>query len=413
MRNVWTITGTSLRVYLFNAGNLFSLIALPVIMTLFLGGVFSGGGTSVLRADVLDEDDSEQSAQLIADLRTVNPALVICPADQGETDTCNLDEAGSLTIDRAVERVRAGSTDAVLVIPEGFGAGAAAFQPIQLPYYSAGANFGNDPVLQSVQAVLQRVNGVVIAARVGVGLAEALDVASDEAARQAYSQAVYQQAELNWAGRSAIVAYSESASGELADGGFGQSVPGMATFFVVFSVLGSGMYGLLNERKQGTLPRMATMPVRRAEIIAGKILTYFLIGLAQFGIVFLVGLVVGVNFGQDFIALLLVMAAYTLCITALSFALAPQMRNDSQVNALTTLLGMVMGALGGAWWPLDIAPQFMQIIGHLTPVAWAMDAFRQLFFFGGGLNDVLLPVVVLLAAAAALFGLGIRAFRFT
>jgi ABC-2 type transport system permease protein len=88
------------------------------------------------------------------------------------------------------------------------------------------------------------------------------------------------------------------------------------------------------------------------------------------------------------------------------------MRNENQISALTTLLGMTMGALGGAWWPLDIAPDFMQIVGHLTPVAWAMDAFRQLFFFGGGLPDVLLPVGVLLAAALLLFGIGIRAFKF-
>src|SRR5262249_1967924 len=151
----------------------------------------------------------------------------------------------------------------------------------------------------------------------------------------------------------AMVVYSETATDETATGGYGQTVPGMATFFVIFSVLGAGMYGLVKERTDGTLPRLAMMPVRRAEIIAGKILTYFLIGMLQFAIVFVVGLFVGVDFGRDLLALLLVIVAYTLCITALSFALAPRMRSEGQVSALTTLLGMMMAALGGAWWPLD------------------------------------------------------------
>jgi ABC-type multidrug transport system permease subunit len=54
----------------------------------------------------------------------------------------------------------------------------------------------------------------------------------------------------------------------------------------------------------------------------------------------------------------------------------------------------------------------MQFIGHLTPVAWVMDAFRDLLFYGGNLVDVLPEIGVLLAAAAVLFGVGIWRFRY-
>jgi ABC-2 type transport system permease protein len=139
---------------------------------------------------------------------------------------------------------------------------------------------------------------------------------------------------------------------------------------------------------------------------------HFLAGMVQFLIVFLFGLVVGINFGSNPLALIVVMVVYTLAITALGLALAPHMRNENQVGALTTLLAIVLAALGGAWWPLSIAPQFMQVIGHLTPVAWAMDAFQQLLFYNGGLGDVLLPVAVLAGMAAVLFGLGILTFKY-
>jgi ABC-2 type transport system permease protein len=404
MQNAFTIARTSLRVYLSDRGNLFNLLILPVIMTLFLGGVFSGGGPERIQVDVLDEDNSPQSAQLIEAVRALNPALRICPQDGEECgNDLILDEQTS------IERVRNGDSRALLVIPEGFGAALAAFQTVELPYYSGASEMTGDAVLQSVEAVLQRINGSTVAARVGVSLLDALDVETES---DTFGERVYERAQAAWADPPAVVAYTETAAEDASMGGFNQSVPGMATFFVVFSVLGAGMYGLLKERTDGTLPRLASMPIRRAEIIAGKILTYFVIGMLQFAIVFVVGLFVGVHFGRDLLALLLVIVTYTLCITALSFALAPRMRSEEQVSALTTMLGMVMAALGGAWWPLDIAPPFMQVIGHLTPVAWAMDAFRQLFFFSGGLMDVLPSLTVLLLATVVLFTVGIRAFKF-
>ncbi len=416
MQNMLSVALNDLRVYFSDRGNLIGMVALPVIMTLFLGGVFGGGGgTRQLRLDVADQDNSPQSQQFIDVLRAVNPALLICPHDQNAEDVCQMAEAETLDEATALERVHQGDTDALLVIPAGYSEQVASPEALTLPYYSTVSLTENDPVLQSIQAVLQQVNGAVIAARMGAGLAQHLDLIADDADRLEFATTVYAQAQADWTDPAVRVQYAQTEASQTQGGadGFGQSVPGMATFFVVFSVLGAGMYGLVRDRTAGTLPRMAVMPVRRAEIIGGKILAYFSIGIIQFIIIFIVGLVVGVNFGRDPLALLLVMAAYTLCITALGFVLAPRMRNENQISALTTLLGMVMGALGGAWWPLDIAPPFMQVVGHITPVAWAMDAFRELFFFGGGLGDVLLPLGVLIVATVVLFVIGIRAFKFT
>ena len=52
-------------------------------------------------------------------------------------------------------------------------------------------------------------------------------------------------------------------------------------------------------------------------------------------------------------------------------------------NALAVLLSLTLAPLGGAWWPLEIVPAWMQAIGHVSPVAWAMDAYRSLTFYGG------------------------------
>ncbi len=430
MSNILTIARTDLRIYLADRGNILGLLVMPVIMTLFLGGVFSGGGPDFIRIDVLDEDNSAQTQAFIGNLRSVNPALLICPQDQDDANRCALDELDSLDRETAVQRVQDGVTEGLLVLPAGYGAALTTQTALTLPYYAQPEI--SDVVRQSIEAALQRVNGSVIATRVGVGLRDVLQSANGENSLltifanifqrlqggsvtddSAYSAAVFTQASNAWAAAPVTIDYTLTV-GETSDnnGGFTQSVPGMATFFVAFSVLAVAMTSLVKQRQAGTLPRLAAMPVRRSDIIGGKILAYFTIGIIQFLIVFAVGLVVGINFGNDFIALLLLILVYTLCITALGFALVPYMRNESQVSALSTLLGMLLGALGGAWWPLDVAPPFMQTIGHLTPTGWAMDGFRQLFFFGGTLGDVLLPLGVLAVATVALFVIGIVGFKY-
>lgn len=417
MRNILTIALTDLRIYLQDRGNLIGLIILPVVMTLFLGGTFNNsGGSRQSRVDLLDLDASEQSAAFVETLRSINPALIICPADQNDDNACNMDEDTTLDQDASIARMQDNAVDALLLLPEGYGEALSSGEMLQLPYYSDATIMSGDPVLQTINAALEQVNGAVAASRLVLGLGETLNVIDGVEDEAALSEAAFRRAEALWQAEPVVVSFTQTQdSGPDEDappGGFSQSVPGMATFFVVFSVLGAGMNGLVRERKQWTLQRLAVMPLRRSELLAGKILMHFLLGMLQFLIVFVVGIVVGINFGNDPIALLLVMVVYTLAITALGLALAPHMRNETQVGALTTLLALVLAALGGAWWPLSIAPPVMQAVGRLTPVAWAMDAFQQLLFYNGGLGDILLPVAVLAGIAALLFGVGILTFRY-
>jgi ABC-2 type transport system permease protein len=118
------------------------------------------------------------------------------------------------------------------------------------------------------------------------------------------------------------------------------------------------------------------------------------------------------NFGEDPLALVLLAIAYTLSVTALSFALGSGLKNPAQASGLALLLTLTLAPLGGAWWPMDVSPKFMQIIGHVSPVAWAMDGFTALTYEGAHLADVWVPLVVLLGMAVAAFVIAIPRFRY-
>lgn len=421
MRPILTIVLNDLRIFFSQRGNLVGLLVIPVLLTVVIGwslGQFVGGGEPRLRVDLIDLDGSGLSARLIDELRATNDALVLCPLDNDADDYCRL-EGEALDLERAVERARRGRTEALIVIPAGYAAALETFEQAGIDYYSSSDPLQPDAVLQGLDAVLQRVNSASMTAGVAGALLDNLTAglglpAFNEAVRTEFLDGLYRNAEQKLIEMPAAVRFEtgeEEAGLDASDNGFNQSAPGMGSLYVMFTVLG-GMAVLLRERKQWTLQRLMALPLSRGQILGSKIVVYFVLGMIQYMIVFVVGWIAGMDFGDDLPALFAVMAAFVLCITALTFALAPWIKSEGQASGFVLLLSLSLAPLGGAWWPLEIVPDFMRTLGHLSPVAWAMDGFHDLIWYSGGFGDVLPEVGVLLAAAVVLFAVGIRGFSF-
>ncbi len=421
MRPILTIVLNDLRIFFSQRGNLVGLLVIPVLLTVVIGwslGQFVGGGEPRLRVDLIDLDGSGLSARLIDELRATNDALVLCPLDNDADDYCRL-EGEALDLERAVERARRGRTEALIVIPAGYAAALETFEQAGIDYYSSSDPLQPDAVLQGLDAVLQRVNSASMTAGVAGALLDNLTAglglpAFNEAVRTEFLDGLYRNAEQKLIEMPASVRFEtgeEEAGLDASDNGFNQSAPGMGSLYVMFTVLG-GMAVLLRERKQWTLQRLMALPLSRGQILGSKIVVYFVLGMIQYMIVFVVGWIAGMDFGDDLPALFAVMAAFVLCITALTFALAPWIKSEGQASGFVLLLSLSLAPLGGAWWPLEIVPDFMRTLGHLSPVAWAMDGFHDLIWYSGGFGDVLPEVGVLLAAAVVLFAIGIRGFSF-
>lgn len=418
MNKVFTIVRNDLRIFFTDRGNWIGLIVLPSIFSLLLGWTFGDdSGPARQYVDLLDQDQSEAAAALILELRTANPTLVFCPLDNNPDDWCQLgDEA--FTAPLALDRVRRGRTAALLVIPAGYAQAVTGGTPVQLDFYATADLANPSPVQRTVEAVLQRVNSAALSASVAGGVLSAVAPAAQASfipaqTRQQFTDAVFQHATTLLVAQPPVVHFvtTKAELDTRLGNGFNQSVPGMGAMYTMFTVLG-GMATLYRERRQWTLQRLVVLPISKAQLLGGKILTYFTLGLIQYLVVFSVGYFAGVDFGRNPLLLLLVVVAFALCCTALAFALAPHVTSEGQAEGIARLLGLSLAPLGGAWWPLEIVPDFMRTVGHLSPVAWAMDAFHELIFYNAGLSDVLLEIGVLLGAAAILFVLAVRTFRY-
>lgn len=406
-----SVTLNELRIEFLDRSIWVQLVIMPCVLIFFIGlangGFNTGSRDPRLRVDLLDEDNSALSAQLSSALRAVNPNLVLCPADNDADDYCQT-EGETLTAELAAQRVRDGVTQAAIVIPAGFGAQALSGQPARLVYQSNAAPGQASSALQALQAAAGRVGGAAVAARVGAEAAADSAVSADPG----FQQAVYDYAAALLAAMPPAVSYS--VSGQAADNtlsGFSQAVPGIGSMYVMSAVL-AGIIGFVKERSNWTFQRLMMMPVRPAQIVTGKMLARFVLGLIMYAVAFGFGALLGTNYGGAPLALLLVMAAFTLCCTAITLLLTTLIHTEQQAGVALNLIVLIAAPLGGAWWPLEIVPPWMATVGHISPIAWAMNGFNAVIVSGGGVQDVLLPVGVLLAITVAIFVVAVRRFRY-
>jgi ABC-2 type transport system permease protein len=390
MQKIFTIMLTDLRIFFADRGNLVGLLLIPAVMTIVLGMLGGGGGDGRLSIAVIDLEQSELSAQFLNEIEVANPQFALAMSTDSR--------------EKALALLSDGEMNALLIIPEGFDAAILSYESLQIDFYSNEDSSSPSAIQQSIEAVIGRWNGAIVAERVGSSVVAAIN-------GEVEAGAIYRRANAILAQELVRYDYRIAASEGTESNGFSQSVPGMGSMFVLFTVLG-GLTALVKERQQWTLQRLVVMPLSRAELLAGKILGFFVLGMLQYAVVILIGLSFGMNFGGSIIAFILVAAAFALCATSLSFALATRISSEGQASQLTTLLSLAFASLGGAWWPLEIVPDFMKIIGHFSPIAWAMDGFQDLLFYGGGLVDVLPEVGILLAISVVLFGIGIWGFKY-
>jgi ABC-2 type transport system permease protein len=186
----------------------------------------------------------------------------------------------------------------------------------------------------------------------------------------------------------------------------------MLVQFAIFGLMSSATV-LVLERKEGTLKRMLTAPVRRTESMAGHLLALFSIALLQGLLLIALGqLAFGVDYVREPLSTLVMLVALGLWVTSLGLLIGALAKTETQVMTFSFISMILFAALGGAWFPLETAGAAFSRIGHLLPTAWAMDGLQNIVVRGQGLSSTVLPAGILLAYAAVFFGLAVRRFRF-
>ncbi len=368
------IAGTELRRVLRWKASAFFLVLLPFLIILLLGAAF--GGSENVRVGVLGGTDGPLARALVAGLDA-----------QPSTDVRRYASLDGL--ERAVSR---GGVDGGLEVPAGYDRLLRAGKTVTLDWFGR-----PDSVAPQLRSTLQSV--VDDQTRV---LAPAAFLARRGGTTEAAALAAAQRA----AGATPRLAVRvEKPTGQtyapLTSGRFQSAASTQLLLFIFINSI-SGAAWLIETRRLGIARRMLSTPTPLRTIVTGQLLGRLAVALVQAAIIVLGTLLLfGVDWGNP-LGTAAVILSFSLVGVGAAVLLGSLFSSEQQAGPVATLLGLGLAALGGSMAPIWIFPHTARLIAHVTPHAWANDAFGKLLEHGAGLGGVLLQVGVLLAFAAVL-----------
>lgn len=190
-----------------------------------------------------------------------------------------------------------------------------------------------------------------------------------------------------------------------------QAVAGTAIMMLLFSIAAIGG-GLLDEKEAGTLKRLLYSPLKPTDILFGKMATAIVISILQLIVMFVYSwLVFDLPIFTDIPSLILMILATAFAVSSFGMFLVAIAKSRQQLQGLSTIIIMIMSAIGGSMIPLFIMPAFMQKIAVVSVNYWGIQGFYDIFWRGLPLVDILPKMGVLLLIGTGMMLISIRMFK--
>lgn len=379
MRAVRAIAGVELRRFLRDRSNIFFVFIFPLLLVLVIGVQFGG------------EDDGRVSvAGGPSALRT---ALVAALEEHGVA-------VSSAAAGTVREQVARGRTDVGVFLT---GAAAAA--------YDAGAGLEIEVLTGSQQGVQATTERVRTAAEQIVGeRGQAAALVAQGISQERAAAALTAAAATLTAPRLAVVDVDEVAQEFEGLGQFDQGAMAETLLFVFLASL-AGSATLIQARRLGVLRRTLAAPVSAGQAILGQAMGRFAIAGFQGTYIMVATMTLfGVKWGSVWLALV-VLAAFSMVAAGAAMLIGSLLDNDGAASSAGVGTGLVLAALGGCMLPLELFPDPLQTVAHVTPHAWAYEALAEVQRHGAGVADIAPELAVLAAMAGGLLVMGAWALR--
>ena len=189
--------------------------------------------------------------------------------------------------------------------------------------------------------------------------------------------------------------------------------PGVLAQSALFSAIFFGI-AVIWERDLGVLHKFLVSPASRPSLVTGKALAGGLRSLVQAVVVWIAAALIGVHLRWEIPALLgvaLVVVLGAAGFATFSLIVACLVRTRERFMGIGQILTMPLFFASSAIYPIAMMPPWLQVVAHLNPLTYQVDALRALMIEGGpsaypvGLDIAVLAVtaVVLVAIASRLY----------
>jgi ABC-2 type transport system permease protein len=186
---------------------------------------------------------------------------------------------------------------------------------------------------------------------------------------------------------------------------------GIIAFSALFTTMFSGM-SVVWDRRLGFLNKALSTPVSRAVIVFSKVLSATLRSMFQAGLIIVIALAFGLQFGVGFNPLYILgvfAVMFLLCIGLSSLFIAITIRSTRMETpmAVMNLITLPLMFASNAFFPTKFLPDWLQTVAKFNPMTYTTDAVRQLLIFSTDWGQVGIDFLVVGVFAAIVATIGI------
>ncbi len=190
-------------------------------------------------------------------------------------------------------------------------------------------------------------------------------------------------------------------------------VPGLVAVIMMIIAAMLTSLTIAREWERGTMEQLAATPVRRSEVVLGKLLPYLAIGLLDVVAVSVVGVALfQVPLRGSPLLLMVLSTAFLIGALGLGIfisAVAKSQLLATQLAMITTFLPAFL--LSGFMFAIDVMPRALQTITYLVPARYFLVVTRGIFLKGVGVDVLRVQGLLMIAFAVIGLTLATRVFK--
>jgi ABC-2 type transport system permease protein len=333
---------------------------MPMAFIVIMNFMFSSAESNV-HVNIVDKDQSAFSQSFIHQLDKLDVIIV--------------DKVPAAQLDNQIDKLKKGNISTVVVIPKGFEKNFSSGTS-QIQLYRDG---NTNQAASAVDAVLNDISDQYREQNIQAKLLNSGAAAKEVAA--VMKKPIQ------------ITTINETSSKA---NGITQIVPGymiMFSFFIIMTMVTR----FTLERDSGMVSRLQSTSISPWKYLLGMWLPNVFMVLLQCLILLLFGhFVYGLVFG-NFLIVLLIVISLSICGAGIGIAVSMLIESDQASKGITQFFTLGGSMLGGLWFPFDMLPSYVQIIGKITPQYWAQHGLQEVMTHGAGLAEIWPTFAVLLA----------------
>lgn len=189
-------------------------------------------------------------------------------------------------------------------------------------------------------------------------------------------------------------------------------IPGLLGIIMQLVTVMLTAFSIVREREKGTLEQLVVTPVHPVQVMLGKLLPYFLIGLLNMLLV--TGLMVflfGIPIAGSFPLLMALSVFFILASLGIGLLISTVAANQVQALQMTLLVFLPSMLLSGFIFPRESMPWIISALGYLVPLTYFLEILRGIVLRGVGLTELWQPVLAVTVFGLLLISLSVIRFR--